>query len=92
MMIRNREERNEKTNLSFRSSLDIGMGILYLIIPAYAFAMPALIEQYGKTSVYVIGGLFILYGFIRIGRGFFALQKILYRPSKKNSQRLRNEK
>ncbi|HMN32674.1 MAG: hypothetical protein IT215_08990 [Chitinophagaceae bacterium] len=81
-MNRDTEQRINKASLGFKSSLDIGMGFLYIIIPAYAFAMPSIIEQYGKGTVYTIGGLFIFYGGFRIFRGLMALQKFFKKDTR----------
>ncbi len=76
------EERINKATLGFKSSLDIGMGVLYILIPIYALLIPSISEQYGKGLVYSLGVLFILYGGFRIYRGIFALQKSLKRNSR----------
>jgi hypothetical protein len=72
------EERNEgnKAYTSFKSSLDLSMGILYIIIAGYATQMPFIIEAYGKKTVYIIGGLFVLYGLFRFYRGFVGIKNI----------------
>ena len=65
------EERNSRNNVygQFKSSMDIGMGVLYIIISGYAMNMKFIIDRYGKTLVWGIAILFILYGISRIVRG-----------------------
>ncbi len=90
-MNRDTDQRINKASLGFKSSLDIGMGFLYIIIPAYAFAIPSIIEQYGKGTVYTIGGLFIFYGGFRIVRGILALQKFFKKDSRISKRNQENE-
>ena len=73
------EERRMQGQLQFRSGLDLAMGVLYIIIPAYAMAMSYLVEEYGKTTVYTVCSLFAVYGLIRIGRGWVAMRKLMQR-------------
>jgi len=72
-------QRRNQGHLQFRSGLDLAMGVLYVIIPAYAMALPYLVEEYGKTVVYTICSLFAVYGLMRIGRGWMAMRKLMQR-------------
>lgn len=77
------EERRQRGQLNFRAGLDISMGVLYLIVPAFAAAMPGLQEEYGKTTVYSISGLFALYGSVRIVRGYMAMRQVFKSKDRK---------
>lgn len=81
------EERRQRGQLNFRAGLDISMGVLYLVIPAFAAAMPGLQEEYGKSTVYIISGLFGLYGLVRIGRGYYAMRQIFKRKERTSRPR-----
>jgi hypothetical protein len=65
------EERNHKNSVygQFRSSIDLAMGVLYMIISGYAMKTKFILELYGKTVVWILASLFILYGLFRIYRG-----------------------
>jgi hypothetical protein len=73
----NLNERNNSNKAygQFRSSLDMAMGLLYIVISGYAMKMNFIIEEYGKTSVWVIASLFIFYGVFRIIRGLLFFRK-----------------
>jgi hypothetical protein len=70
-------ERNTTNNAyeQFRSSIDMAMGIMYIVISAYATKMNFIIAAYGKTTVWVIASLFIAYGIFRIIRGVLSFRK-----------------
>ena len=72
------EERNNENKgyVLFKSSLDMAMGVLYIIISGYAMKMDFIIERYGKTTVYVIAGLFIFYGGFRMVRGILLFRSM----------------
>ena len=71
------EERNRKQSVykQFRSSLDIGMGVMYVTISLYALKIPGIMENYGSTLVRVFVALFVFYGAFRILRGGISLRK-----------------
>lgn len=73
----NHEERNERsgTYQYFRTSLDIGMGVLYIVIGG----MILFVKYFGTMELstgfaYVLGGLMVAYGIFRIYRGFQAMR------------------
>ncbi|MBK7762368.1 MAG: hypothetical protein IPI46_03215 [Bacteroidetes bacterium] len=75
----NIEERNDKQKAykQFRASIDMAMGLIYIIIPIYAMNMQFIVAAYGKSLVYTIGGLFIAYGLFRMIRSLMAFREIL---------------
>jgi len=70
------DQRNDENKgyVLFKSTLDMAMGVLYILISGYAMKMGFIIERYGKTTVYVIASLFIFYGVFRIVRGVLLLR------------------
>lgn len=74
----NIEDRNDKQKAykQFRASIDMAMGVFYIIIPIYAMRMQFIVEAYGKSLVYTISGLFIAYGIFRIIRSIMAFREI----------------
>ncbi len=71
------EERHHSSAYDhFKFSMDIGMGVLYIIISGYAMKMNFIIEKYGKQTVWIIASLFILYGSFRIVRGGISFWKL----------------
>jgi len=68
----NYEERNEQSGpyRHFRTSLDLGMGVFYIVISVAVISM----KYFGTielptASAYILGGLMALYGLFRIYRG-----------------------
>lgn len=64
-----RQENNVATN-RFRSSLNVGMGIIYVLIGSTVVYM----KYFGVVALnnglaYALGGLMILYGLFRLWRG-----------------------
>ena len=62
---RKRFEIQERIN----GAVDLGMGMMYVTLSAYAFRWPLLWEQYGKSRVQWLCGGAILYGGFRLYRG-----------------------
>lgn len=67
---------------SFRSTLDIGMGVLYIVIASAILSL----KYFGTMELssgfaYVLGGLMFLYGVFRIYRG---IQSIRSRARKRS--------
>ncbi len=63
------EER--KSNRHFRTSMDIGMGIFYVLIGGYVF----IIQSFGDMKIpsviaWILGGMMIVGGVARFYRGF----------------------
>jgi len=71
----NERNSSNKAYKQFRSSIDMAMGVMYIVISAYAMKMNFIIEEYGKTTVWVIASLFIGYGIFRIIRGVLSFTK-----------------
>jgi hypothetical protein len=63
-----RQNRQQQIYRLFKSSFDLAMGVVYLLVSLYASQMPFLIQQYGKTTVWWICALFFGYGLFRIVR------------------------
>ena len=62
------EER--RSNRHFRTSLDIGMGLFYMVIGGYV----VIVKAFGSMSIppvlaYVLGGMMIIGGIARFYRG-----------------------
>ncbi len=72
----NLDERMEQsgTHSAFRTSLDIGMGAIYIIMGIVLFSM----RYFGAielppTTAYILGTVMILYGAFRIYRGMVVI-------------------
>lgn len=70
------EEPTNKPYISFRASVDLAMGILYIFVSAYCMMLPAILEEYGKATVYTLGSLFIAYGLFRSVRGILKFKSV----------------
>lgn len=69
-----RDDKPNKTYTTFRTSLDVGMGVLYIMVGAlvlYARYFGTL--PLSPTYAYVLGGILVLYGIFRIYRGLAAI-------------------
>ncbi len=85
--IMNLDERmgQSRTYSSFRTSLDIGMGAIYVVIGVVVFTMRYFgAIELSKTTGYVLGGLMVLYGLFRIYRGA-AVMLEKKRPTNRNA-------
>lgn len=72
----NIEERNEQSTVysSFRTTLDMSMGAIYVILGAILFMMHNFgTVELGSTASFVLGGIMVLYGAFRIYRGYVAI-------------------
>ncbi len=84
----NEEEQDEsKATKGFKASVDLAMGLLYIVIAVYCLIFPAVLEQFGKIDFRWILGLFGLYGIFRIYRGILGLKKSIKRTRREPSQR-----
>jgi hypothetical protein len=68
------EDNTNRTYKNFRTSLDVGMGMLYvgvgfLVLYAHYFGSLAL----SATYAYIFGGLMLAYGAFRIYRGLIVI-------------------
>ena len=82
------EERMEenKSYKSFRTSLDLGMGIFYILIGAFViYAKYFGTMELPGTYAYILGSLMILYGIFRVYRG---LAVVMRKRDNVNSSRL----
>lgn len=66
----NHEERSGKIYSHFRTSLDLGMGVLYVVIAGMIITL----KYFGSVALgsglaYALGGMMLLYGLFRIYRG-----------------------
>ena len=72
------EDRNaeNRTYNSFRTSLDLGMGVIYLIIGGIILYVKYFgTMELSSSYAYILGGLMIVYGLFRIYRGFQAMKQ-----------------
>jgi len=74
----NLDERTEQNNSfsTFRTSLDVGMGVVYVVLGIVVFSM----RYFGTielpaASAYVLGSVMVLYGAFRIYRGIVAVMR-----------------
>jgi len=65
------EENNERGPYrSFRHTLDLGMGVLYIVIASAILSLKYFgTMELSSTFAYILGGLMFLYGVFRIYRG-----------------------
>jgi hypothetical protein len=72
----NLDERNEQSPVysSFRTTLDMSMGAIYMIMGVILFSMRYFgTVELGTTAAFVLGGIMVLYGAFRIYRGYVAI-------------------
>jgi hypothetical protein len=72
------EDQNEQSPVykQFRTSLDIGMGVFYIIIGAIIL----FVKYFGTielpaTYAYILGNMMLLYGIFRIYRGIISIRR-----------------
>lgn len=73
-----REDRNNKNKVynSFRGSLHIGMGGIYLAIGASVIYFKSFgVMELNDLTAYAIGGVLLLYGAFRVWRGWMDLKQ-----------------
>lgn len=81
----NLDERREQSQTynSFRTSLDMGMGAIYVVIGVIVLSMRYFgAIELSATTAYVLGTIMILYGAFRIYRGVVV---ILEKNKRRNS-------
>lgn len=71
----------------FRASVDMGMGIIYMVVSYYATQTAYIVENYGKGLSYTISLLFFLYGIFRVYRGFESIRQSM-KPEPKPEDRM----
>ena len=71
----------------FRASVDIGMGVIYMVVSFYATQTAYIVENYGKGLSYSISLLFFMYGLFRVYRGFNAIKQSM-KPEEKPQDRM----
>jgi len=77
-------ESRSKSYRNFRSSLHIGMGIVYLMLGGLAVGMKAFGHfTLEPAMAYLLGGLLFLYGLFRLWRGF---QELRIRKAERTEQ------
>jgi len=81
------EERENKAYTTFRVTVDMAMGSLYIFISVYCMQFPALLEEYGKATVYSLGALFSLYGLFRLFRGYVKARQLMKNGPPRRSSR-----
>ena len=69
------EERSGKIYSHFRTSLDLGMGVLYVVIAGMIITL----KYFGTMALdanfaYILGGMMLLYGLFRIYRGIMGMR------------------
>lgn len=72
----NIDERMEqsRTYSAFRTSLDIGMGAIYVIIGIVVFSIRYFgVVELSDTQAWILGSAMVLYGGFRIYRGMVAI-------------------
>jgi hypothetical protein len=75
----NYEERNEQSGpyRHFRNSLDLGMGLFYIIIGVVIISVKYFgFIELSVVYAYILGGLMVLYGAFRIYRGLQNLRAL----------------
>jgi hypothetical protein len=87
MRYNEQEYQESKATLGFKASVDLAMGLLYIVIAIYCFLFPAVLNQFGKMDFRWILGLFGLYGVFRIYRGVMGLRKTINRTRRKSLSR-----
>jgi hypothetical protein len=87
MRYNEQEQQESKATLGFKASVDLAMGLLYIVIAIYCFLFPAVLEQFGNMNFRWILSLFGLYGVFRIYRGMIGLKKSTKSTSRESSSR-----
>lgn len=65
-----REGFEHKAYSGFRSGMDVGMGVIYILVGSIAFYWTLEgILNYNKAIAYMISTLIVLYGVFRVYRG-----------------------
>jgi hypothetical protein len=69
-----------KVYQQFRTTVDFAMGVLYILLPMYMMRIQYILEEYGRSLVYSLSILCMLYGLTRMIRAVFSLRKWLRKP------------
>ncbi len=79
----NIDERNNKNKpvTQFKATLDVGLGIMYIIVATMIYRIPRIFIRFGKTFTIILCSIIVLYGCYRIIRGV-----LLLLPTKKNKE------
>jgi hypothetical protein len=85
MRYNEQEYQESKATVGFKASVDLAMGILYIVIAIYCFLFPAVLEQFGSKEFRWILALFGLYGLFRLYRGMLGLKKSTKRTRRDSS-------
>jgi hypothetical protein len=85
MRYNEQEYQESKATLGFKASVDLAMGILYIVIAIYCFLFPAVLEQFGSKEFRWILALFGFYGLFRLYRGMLGLKKSTKRTRRDSS-------
>ena len=85
MRYNEQEQEESKATLGFKASVDLAMGLLYIVIAIYCFLFPAVLEQFGSKEFRWILALFGLYGVFRMYRGILGLKKSTKRNRRDSS-------
>jgi hypothetical protein len=85
MRYNEQEQEESKATVGFKASVDLAMGILYIVIAIYCFLFPAVFEQFGSKEFRWILALFGLYGLFRLYRGMLGLKKSTKRTRRDSS-------
>jgi hypothetical protein len=86
----NLDERMEQSTTynSFRTSLDIGMGAIYVIMSVVLFSMRYFgAIELSPTKAYLLGSLLALYGAFRIYRGITGIKQRKSATTRESSKR-----
>lgn len=71
------DRENNKGYRNFRNSLDLGMGVFYVIIGVLILYVKYFgTLELSQGTAYALGGLVVLYGLFRIYRGISNFRKI----------------
>lgn len=74
-----REDRNNKSKVynSFRGSLNMGMGVIYLAIGVSVIYFKSFgVMELSNMVSYIIGAVLLLYGSFRLWRGWMDLKSM----------------
>ncbi len=74
----NLDERMEQSRAysTFRTSLDLGMGVMYIILGIIVFSMRSFgTIELPPSTAYVLGGVMVVYGAFRIYRGMVVVMR-----------------
>jgi hypothetical protein len=76
------EQEENKAVKSFRGSMDLFMGVVYIMISAFCIKNPNYLKQFGgfpNDIIYVIASMFLCYGMFRCYRGLQTIRSLLHK-------------